>query len=106
MPLPKDWSDRWLASEYTLDTRLNQAWRDRYSSPEAMAFCERQVSKAFGRMVEAARMMPDPAATVDRAALADAVTRGRSSGSYEGKAPDLSRMSDREFEKYKEGLGF
>ena len=50
--------------------------------------------------------MPDPDATTDRAAVVEAVTRGRSSSPIERPAPNLSRMSDQEFAKYKEGLGF
>ena len=49
--------------------------------------------------------MADPGATADRAAVVEAMNRGRSSGPIEAKAPDLSRMSDQEFAKYKEGLG-
>ena len=98
--LPEDWSDRWLHSEYMMDKSLNAAWSDRYSSPEAMAFCERQVRKALERMTDTVRMMPNIEATADRNAVVASMMGSSRHVAPEGKPPDLSKMSDQEFREY------
>ena len=103
--LPEDFARRWLTSEYAIDPELHHAWNNRYASPEAMQRCTAAIRRACYRMQKQVRAMPNPDATADRAAVVEAMTRGRSSGTIEAKAPDLSRMSDQEFAKYKEGLG-
>ena len=71
-----------------------------------MAFCQRQVDKAMDRMEKAVRMMPDPVSTDDRRIVTEAILKaGRGGGTIEKKAPDLSQMSEQEFQAYKEGLG-
>ena len=55
---------------------------------------------------EEASRMPDPDATADRAAVVASIMKeGRSSVAIEKPAPDLTRMSDREFAGYEEEIG-
>jgi len=103
--LPSDFAERWLRAEYSLDPELRSAWDNRHASEDALRRCTATLRRTFCKMRGAAKAMPDPTATADRAAVVEAMTRGRSSGPIEKPAPDLSRMSDQEFAKYKEEIG-
>ena len=103
--LPSDFAERWLRAEYSLDDELRSAWDNRYTSEDALRRCTAALRRTFGKMRGAAQAMPDPGATADRAAFVDAMNRGRASSPIEKPAPDLSRMSDQEFAKYKDKIG-
>ena len=103
--LPADYAERWLRAEYSIDPALHYAWDNRYASEEALERCRHALRRTFGKMRDAAAAMPDPEATIDRALVVQAMTRSRSSGTIEAKAHDLSRMSDQEFQAYKETIG-
>ena len=103
--LPEDFARRWLIAEANLDPELHHAWHSRYEDGDALRRCTAALRRSFNKMRTEASRMADPDATADRAAVVDAMTRGRASGTIETKAPDLSRMSDQEFARYKEGLG-
>ena len=85
------------------DPRLQQAWLNRASNPQAWNKIEKalnqELSKKFSKL-------PDANATEDRDAVTAAV-RGASSKAPEGKAPNLSRMTDSELRNFtKENYGF
>ncbi len=97
--LPEDYAKRWLFSEYNIDSELQQAWDDRYESPEKTEHARKVVERALRRMEKEAKRVPTPEdllATADRAAVAEAV-RGASHRAPEPKAPSYGRMSDGEF---------
>ena len=103
--LPEDYGRRWLIAQASLDPELHHDWHHRYESADDMRRCQNTLRRTLNKLREEASRMPDPDATADRAAVVDAMTRGRSSGTIEAKAPDLSRMSDQEFQAYKETIG-
>lgn len=83
----------WLDGRARRDPRLAQAWQNRHQNPEAWG----KVTDALGQqMAKKFAKVPDKAATEDRAAVTAAV-RGASTVAPTGKAPDFSRMSQREY---------
>lgn len=95
----RDWMDR----EAQKDPRLAQAWLERHQNPDKFA----RVLDGLGRkLADRFARAPDAAATADRDAVTAAV-RGASTKAPEGKAPDYSRLSDREFaDKVEKEHGF
>ena len=100
--LPEDFARRWLIAEANLDPELHHAWHSRYEDGDALRRCTAALRRSFNKMRAEASRMSDPDATADRAAVVDAMTRGRASGQFEKPAPDLSRMSDNELRDYTE----
>ena len=104
--LPDDFARRWLIAEASLDAELHHDWHHRHESPDDMRRCQSTLRRTLNKLREEAKRMPDPDATADRAAVAASIMKdGRSSVAIQKPPPDLSRMSDQEFAKYKEGLG-
>ena len=104
--LPEDYGRRWLIAQASLDAELNHDWHNRHESDDAMRRCQSTLRRTFNKLREEAKRMPDPEATADRAAVAASIMKdGRSSVAIEKPPPDLSRMSDQEFAKYKETIG-
>ena len=104
--LPKDYGRRWLIAQASLDPELQRDWHNRYESADDMRRCQNTLRRTLNKLREEAKRMPDPEATADRNAVAASIMKdGRSSVAIEKPPPDLSRMSDQEFQKFKEGLG-
>lgn len=103
--LPAEFARRWLIAEANLDPELHHAWHNRYESEDAMRVCRNTLRRSLTKMREEASRMPDPDASGDRALVIDAIKRGGLSGPIEKREPDLSRMSDQEFQAYKEKIG-
>ena len=104
--LPDDFARRWLIAEASLDAELHHDWHHRHESPDDMLRCQNTLRRTLNKLREEAKRMPDPEATADRAAVAASIMKdGRSTVAIEKPPPDLSRMSDQEFQKFKEGLG-
>lgn len=85
----RDWMDR----EAQKDPRLAQAWLERHQNPDKFARVLDGLSRKLGDRFSKA---PDAAATADREAVTAAV-RGASTKAPEGKAPDYSRMSPKDY---------
>jgi hypothetical protein len=103
--LPADFFDdrfvqAWIDARATDDPRLSKAWIERNSNPQqfkrVVGALSREFAKKYGKL-------PDKQATEDREAVTAAV-RGASTKAPEGKAPDLSRLTDTEFVAEKEKL--
>ena len=104
--LPEDYGRRWLIAQASLDPELYHDWHNRYASADDLRRCQNTLRRTLNKLREEAKRMPDPEATADRAAVAASIMKdGRSSVAIEKPPPDLSRMSDQEFQKFKEGLG-
>ena len=104
--LPEDYGRRWLIAQASLDPELHHDWHNRHESEDAMRRCQSTLRRTLNKLREEAKRMPDPEATADRAAVAASIMKdGRSSVAIEKPPPDLSRMSDQEFAKYKETIG-
>ena len=70
-----------------------------------MRMCTATLRRAYARMRPPSQAMPGPAATTAGALAKDAIMRGPSSGPIEKLDPGLSRMSEQEFQAYKEKIG-
>ena len=104
--LPEDYGRRWLIAQASLDPELHHDWHNRYESADDMRRCQNTLRRTLRKLREEAKRMPDPEASADRNAVAASIMKsGRSSVATEKPPPDLSRMSDQEFQKFKEGLG-
>ena len=104
--LPEDYGRRWLIAQASLDAELHHDWHNRHESDDAMRRCQSTLRRTFNKLREEAKRMPDPEVTADRAVVAASIMKdGRSSVAIEKPPPDLSRMSDQEFQKFKEDLG-
>ena len=104
--LPEDYGRRWLIAQASLDAELHHDWHHRHESPDDMRRCQNTLRRTLNKLREEAKRMPDPEATADRAAVAASIMKdGRSTVAIEKPAPDLSRMSDQEFAKYKDEIG-
>jgi hypothetical protein len=93
--LPPEYAELWIRNEYLVDPELHEAWDNRHDSEEAARWCQRCVRHAFGRLRQAAKMVPDKEATDNRELVAHSV-RSHGNKAPEGKAPDLSKLSDQE----------
>lgn len=90
--------EAWMDAQARNDPRLNQAWLDRHKNPKQFQKVVEGLGRAFEKKY--GKALVDKGATEDRAAVASAV-RGASTQAPEGKAPNFSAMSDREFEAEK-----
>lgn len=86
--------EAWLDGQARKDERLQRAWLDRHDNPQRFkrvkAELARQLSDRFNKR-------PDRAVTEDVEAVAASVRGASTTKAPEGKAPDYSRMSDKEF---------
>lgn len=76
------------------DPRLAQAFRERHAKPKEFAKITEQLGKKFASKFS---KLPNREATEDREAVTEAIVRGSQQQAPEAKAPDFSRMTDREF---------
>ncbi len=95
-----DFVEAWLDAQARKDPRLAQAWVNRNANPKQFDKVKAELGKALkGKFSK----LPDRQATDDRAAVTAAV-RGASNRAPETKAPDLSRLTDAEFQREKEKM--
>jgi hypothetical protein len=85
----------WLDSRASSDQRLQQLWLERGQNPQA---ARAAINKLASEFQEKFRRLPDPQVTEDHEAIAQAV-RGSGKAPPE-RSPDLSKMSNRELQKY------
>lgn len=94
--------DAWVNAQAKKDTRIANAWMKRHEDPAKFKRVVQGLRDKFAEKHARLRNVDDNA-TADRMALAHAV-RGASSKAPEGKAPDYSKMNDREFQEVLENL--
>jgi hypothetical protein len=93
-----------LVGLHETDTRIAEGWRSRYSQPLSWSH---QVNRIMTRPHKDLSSRIDEDATATRAAVNFAVQAGSFSGRREPEAPNLNRMSDREFNEHvKREYGF
>jgi len=93
----------WLDARASSDPRLQQTWLERGQNPRA---ARAAINKLASEFQERFSRMPDPVATEDREAVAQAV-RGAGGKAPPEPPPDFSRMSDAELRKFtQENWGF
>ena len=96
IPVGKDFVERYLRAESTLDPALTKAWDERHLSPEHARQYARHEKKALERLIVTARREPDPDLTADRWAVAAAI-RGSAHGPPEERPVDVTTLSEPEF---------
>lgn len=104
--LPGDFFDdqfvtTWLDARANSDPRLQEMWLQRGENPRAI---KAALNRLAGEFQTKFRRLPDPVATVDHEAVAQAV-RGAGGKAPPEPAPDVGKMDDREFAEYKRSLG-
>jgi len=85
----------WALSQAMANPRLNEIWNSRAENPRAF---QAAISKLSAEFSQKYSRLPDPVATEDHEAVAQAV-RGSGEAPPE-RPPDLSKMSNRELQKY------
>ena len=93
-----DFVEAWMDAQARRDPRLSNAWRDRRANPKGFAKVVDGLGRTFAKKYG---KMPDKGATEDRDAVTAAV-RGASTRAPEGKAPDLGKMTEGEFQAWKD----
>jgi hypothetical protein len=92
---PKDYVREKLMLEAVQNARLRASFDNRGSDPRTF---NRELRKAYDRIYEGAKSIPDKQATEDRAAVVHAM-RGSTTKAPEEKAPDYGSMTSGEFAK-------
>ena len=90
--------EAWMDAQARRDPRLSNAWRDRRANPKGFQKVVDGLGRTFAKKYG---KMPDKGATEDRDAVTAAV-RGASTRAPEGKAPDLGKMTEGEFQAWKD----
>lgn len=91
----------WIDGEARDNQGLQTIWQERHIKPQRYHQVLQGLRK---KLADDFAKMPDAQATEDREAVAAAV-RGSSTKAPEQKAPDLGKMTDGEFEAYKQSIG-
>jgi hypothetical protein len=87
----------WLLSQAMSNPRLNEIWNSRADNPRAYQAMIGKLSAEFSQKYS---RLPDPVATEDHFAVAQAV-RGQGGRVLPEPAPDFSRMDERQFQQWK-----
>jgi hypothetical protein len=92
--------ESWIDTQAKGDHRLGLAWANRHNNPKQFAKVEEMLGRTFAKKYG---KLPDKQATEDREAVSHAV-RGASTRAPEGTAPDMTRLTDQEFQAEKDRL--
>ena len=82
------------------DPAIQKAFDHRYANPQAWASAQKRAARLIKE-----ELSIDQQTTSDRNAITSAVKSASTKQPTPEKAPNLSKMSDREFQQYKMGLG-
>ena len=98
---PDDYVRRYLIAEAQTNAGLAQAWQNRRAGDDGAKAFQQEINKTVRAMTKSLARRPDPQATQEREAVADAV-RGASHKAPEGKPLNVSRKSNQEYRAFVE----